>query len=204
MSDTNAVQNADSTPIATSTTKGATPAASQGTDGPDHSGPDSPQGAVNLTVEILKSATHESQRLRIDGQQSLLHVLDEGAKALNENLLPTAEAPFDHLRGIYQHDQAGPQLDLNLTLDEFLDEKPVTHRFGIELVLAIRVNTRWREAPAQSMTPKDILSLFGLSSQEYSLYLPDGKEPLAVDTPIDLHRGEAFEAQKDGKYGGGR
>jgi hypothetical protein len=41
----------------------------------------------------------------------------------------------------------GPPLDLSLTLAEFLKEKPRTHHFAVELVLAIRVNTRWRVAP---------------------------------------------------------
>lgn len=42
---------------------------------------------------------------------------------------------------------------------------------------------------------------FGLNPAEYSLYAIDGKDPLPPDTPLNLRRGERFEAQKDGRYG---
>jgi hypothetical protein len=72
----------------------------------------------------------------------------------------------------------------------------------VELVLAIQINTRWRIAPQKQMTPKDILALAGLPWQEYSLYFPpDSVDPLPPDTPVELHRGQHFEAQRDGKYG---
>ena len=52
------------------------------------------------------------------------------------------------------------------------------------------------------MTPKAILALAGLSWEQYSLYYPDdSKEPLPPDAPVKLHRGQRFEAQRDGKYG---
>ena len=52
------------------------------------------------------------------------------------------------------------------------------------------------------MTPRAILTLADLSPEEYSLYFPsDSKVPLPPDTPVKLHRGQRFEAQRDGKYG---
>jgi len=42
----------------------------------------------------------------------------------------------------------------------------------VELVLAIQINTRWRVAPKEEMTPKAILELADLPPAEYSLYFP--------------------------------
>jgi hypothetical protein len=42
---------------------------------------------------------------------------------------------------------------------------------------------------------------FGLDPAEYSLYRVDAKDPLAPDAALPLHRGDRFEAQKDGRYG---
>ena len=93
-------------------------------------------------------------------------------------------------------------MNLELTLGEFLREEPRTHHFAVELVLSIQINTRWRIAPEKEMTPKEILTLADLPWQEYSLYYPrDSVDPLQPDTPAKLHRGERFEAQRDGKYG---
>lgn len=76
--------------------------------------------------------------------------------------------------------------------------------FGIELVLAFRVNVRWAVAPAPQMTPRQILALpaINLPYEQYTLYLPGSSDPLPLDTPITITRGEALEAQRDGKYGG--
>ena len=84
--------------------------------------------------------------------------------------------------------------------------KGTTKDFGIELVLAFRVNTRWAVATSSDMTPKQILALpgIGLDYQQYTLYLPGSSDPLPLDKPIHLERGAALEAQRDGKYGEGR
>jgi hypothetical protein len=134
---------------------------------------------------------------------TLLEVFELSAKELQAELLPPRPAtPLDRFRGIYDG-SIGEPLDLSITLGEFLEERPSTHHFAVELVLAIRVNTRWRVAPTAEMTPVAILTLFGLSSDEYSLYRPHEHEPLPPNAPVRLHRGEGFEAQKDGRYGGG-
>lgn len=59
-------------------------------------------------------------------------------------------------------------------------------------------------APNPDMTPKEILSLpaINLDYRQYTLYLPGSNDPLPLDKPIHLKRGEALEAQRDGKYGG--
>jgi hypothetical protein len=158
---------------------------------------------VEVSVERYGDGDHRRQHFRVSRNATLLSVLDEGARKLDEKLLPSPEEPLDHLRAVYRDHEAGPSLNLELTVGAFLKEKPVTHHFAIELVLAIRINTRWRAAPKKEMTPRAILGLAGLSPEEYSLYASStSKEPLPPDTPIELHRGEHFEAQRDGKYGG--
>ncbi len=56
------------------------------------------------------------------------------------------------------------------------------------------------------MTPKQILALpgVGLDYQQYTLYLPGSSDPLPLDKPIHLKRGEALEAERHhaGRAGG--
>jgi hypothetical protein len=157
---------------------------------------------VEISVERFHDPTHERQHFRMPRGATLLEVLDRGARELGEHLLPSPEEPLDKLRGVYRDHQAGEPLNLELTLGEFLREEPRTHHFAVELVLAIRINTRWRIAPEKEMAPKGILALADLPWEEYSLYNPpESLVPLPPDTPVELHRGERFEAQRDGKYG---
>jgi hypothetical protein len=159
---------------------------------------------VEILVKVLHHPDHEPRRFHVKREATLLEVLDEAARKLDVKLLPNPHAPLDRLRGVYEHHQVGEPLDLNLTIEEFLRHEPRTHHFAIELVLAIEINTRWRVAPEKEMTPKAILTLAGLPWEQYSLYYPaDSVDPLPPDTPVKLHRGQRFEAQRDGKYGQG-
>jgi hypothetical protein len=160
---------------------------------------------VEVSVELAGDSEHHRHHFHISRDARLLEVLDEGARKLGVHLLPNPAEPLDRLHGVYENHEIGPPLELSLTLVEFLKENPRTHHFAVELVLAIRVNTRWRVAPEKDMTPRAILALADLSSDEYSLYFPpDSVDPLPPDTPVELRRGERFEAQRDGKYGAGR
>ncbi len=157
---------------------------------------------AEISVELLHDPEHERRHFRVPRIATLLEVLDEGATKLGVALLPTPGAPLDRLRPVYDGHQAGDPLDLQMTLGDFLRQEPKTHHFAVELVLAIQINTRWRIAPEKQMTPKEILTLAGLPWQEYSLYFPpDSVDPLPPDTPVELRRGQRFEAQRDGKYG---
>jgi hypothetical protein len=157
---------------------------------------------AEISVELFDDAEHHRRRFRVARTTLLLEVLDEGARELDVKLLPNPQQPLDLLRGVYRDHEKGTPLKLDLTLAEFLMQEPVTHHFAVELVLAVQINTRWRVAPQQEMTPRAILELAGLSPAEYSLYYPcDSVEPLPPDTPIKLHRGQRFEGQRDGKYG---
>jgi len=156
---------------------------------------------VEVSAALL-SDLEKRTRFEVLRDSPLLDVLDEGARKLNVSLLPDPRVPLDHLRGVYPGDKVSEPLDLKLTLAGFLRQPDATDQFAVELVLAIQINTRWRVAPTPQMDPRAILTLAGLSPQEYSLYLPpDSVDPLPPDKPVELHRGERFEAQRDGKYG---
>ena len=157
---------------------------------------------AEVSIELYNYAEHRRQHFRVAKTAILLDVLDEGARKLDVRLLPDSQKPLDLLRGVYRDHAAGTPLNLDLTLGKFLNQEPVTHHFAVELVLAIQINTRWRVAPKEEMTPKAILELADLPPAEYSLYFPcDSVAPLPPDTPVKLHRGQRFEAQRDGKYG---
>jgi len=153
-------------------------------------------------VEVLHHPDHEPKLVHAKAHDTLLEVMDQAARKLDVKLLPDAHAPLDNFRGVYEHHRVGEPLDLSETVEDFLRQEPTTHQLAIELVLAIEINTRWRIAPEKEMTPKAILALAGLSWEQYSLYYPaDSVDPLPPDTPVKLHRGQRFEAQRDGKYG---
>jgi hypothetical protein len=159
---------------------------------------------VEIRAEVLHEPDHEPRHFKVKRDETLLEVLDHAARTLDVKLLPNPHTPLDLLRGVYEHHRVGEPLDLTMTVENLLHSENKTHHFAIELVLAIEINTRWRIAPDKEMTPKAILTLAGLAWEQYSLYYPaDSVEPLPPDTPIKLHRGQRFEAQRDGKYGEG-
>lgn len=159
---------------------------------------------VPVTVRLLPVG--EEARFRLPANAALQEVLEQGAEQLHVELLPPApEETLDRLHGILRHGDVGPAIeDLDQSLETYVDEKDATHDFGIELVLAFRVNTRWAVATAPQMTPRSILALpaVNLDYQQYTLYLPGSADPLPLDQPITMTRGMALEAQRDGKYGG--
>lgn len=133
---------------------------------------------------------------------NLGEVFVKGAAALGEPLLPPApHAPLDLLRYLKQgRDWSEPLTNLEQPLWLALAHG-VTRHFGIEYKLLVKINTRWGTAPSATATPRELLTTFGMSPQEFSLYKIDAVEPLPPDTPLSLQRGDCFEAQKDGKYG---
>lgn len=163
-----------------------------------------PEGEEAEIRAALLPDVEQTKPFKMALVSSLLEVLEKAAKELGVKLLPNSDRPLDRLHGIFGHERVGDSLDLEITLAQFLEAKPATHLFGVELVRAIRVNTRWLIAPEERMTPKSILALAGLSWEEYSLYSPpESTQPLPPDSDISLSRGEKFEAQRDGKYGSG-
>ena len=164
-----------------------------------------PPRAITVTTQILREGSRRFSH-RLPPTATLLDVLQAGAAKARVDLLPSMEEPLDHLRNSRRKQGFGPPIeDLNEELSEYLEKHGTTRRFGIELVLAICVNTRWAVATSCSMTPREILALpgIGLDYTQYTLYLGDDPNLLPLDTPIELERGLCFEAQKDGKYGEG-
>lgn len=134
---------------------------------------------------------------------SLREVMGLGAKALGEELLPPdAPVPLDHLRNRRGHQWSDPIENLETPLWAALAHGDSRH-FGIEYRLEVRINARWGVAPRDPITPRELLVAFQFDPAEYSLYHTDRAEPLPPDTAIKVHRGECFEAQKDGRYGSG-
>jgi hypothetical protein len=159
---------------------------------------------IHVSVDFLESEL-EAQKFKLPENASLLEVMQVGARLASVTLLPNGENPLDRLHAILKHGEIGPPIeDLRQALGNFIHDRDGKHNFGIELVRAFRVNTRWAVAPQPEMTPHQILALLGLNFQEYTLYQPGSVTPLPLDTAIPVERGTVFEAQRDGKYGQGR
>lgn len=158
---------------------------------------------VQVTTRLLTPDAEEF-KFKLPQTAPLLEALQHGAALAHATLLPTQDAPLDRLRNILKHDEIGPAIeDLDQAVGDFVRPPGTTKNFGIELILAFRVNTRWAEAPKSELSPREILALpeINLDYQQYSLYLPNSTDLLPLDTPIKIERGKAFEAQRDGRYG---
>lgn len=156
---------------------------------------------VRITSRILGDPAHPL-RLAMDRDDLLEQVITETLKHEHLELPAPPERPLDQLHNLGPQDEPGPVIEnLEQPLWEYLRQSHTTRDFGVHLVLAIRVNHAWAVAPEAEMTPRAILQLFHLDPAEFSLYLPEAKEPLPPDVPVKLERGKIFEAQKDGKYG---
>jgi hypothetical protein len=158
---------------------------------------------VQVTTRLLAPDAEEF-KFKLPDTAPLLEVLQRGTELAHVTLLPTTDAPVDRLRNIFKHDQMGPVIeDLDQAVGEFVTRPGTTKDFGIELVLAFRVNTRWAIAPKPELSPREILALpqINLDYTQYSLYFPNSTELLPLDTPIKIERATAFEAQRDGRYG---
>jgi hypothetical protein len=160
-------------------------------------------GELKIRLGIQRWPTGQEHHFSARLADPLLEVMRHGAKELGEPLLPPhAPEPLDLLRARkrHGHEWSDPITDLDMPLWVALVDGN-SRRFAIEYRLIIRINTKWDIAPAEQMTPKQLLSSFGFDPNDYSLYREHSPDVLPPDTPIHLKRGEHFEAQKDGRYG---
>jgi hypothetical protein len=159
---------------------------------------------VHVSARILQDDA-ETFRFSLSRDATLLDLMAEGVRLAGVSLLPSADAPFDQLHNLRGND-IGPAIeDMDQIVRDFVREPAHSQHFGIRLVLAFRVNTRWAVAPRPQLSPREILALpeIELDYTQYTLYRPGSTEPLPLDEAVTIQRGAAFEAQRDGRYGGG-
>jgi hypothetical protein len=154
--------------------------------------------AVRLGIQEWPHGAEHHLKAHLD--ELLGEVLVKGAETLGKPLLPPPPAePFDSLRGRRDHEWSeplAPDTPLWIAL-----AKGYSRRFGVEFRLTVQINAKWGVASQHSLTPRQLLTEFGFDPAQYSLYPAHSADLLPPDQPLDLHRGERFEAQKDGKYG---
>ncbi len=119
-----------------------------------HAGPadeHAPGGPHDLTVTARVLPGGSPTKFKIADNAPLLQLLEDGARHLGIQLLPPPPLrPLDRLHDIVKHDEVGPVIgDLDQSVGEYSKGKGTTKDFGIELVLAFRVNTHGpsRRAP---------------------------------------------------------
>lgn len=155
---------------------------------------------IALTIREWKKI--EEVQLRANPDDTLGEVLGDGAQALGRRILPPGPAaPLDLLRGqLHNGVWSEPITDLSQILRRALN-KQFNKEFAIEFRLIVKINALWGLAPAKEVTPRQLLAAFGMDASEFTLYPPDSETEYPADTPIQLKRGDKFEAQKDGRYG---
>lgn len=158
------------------------------------------QRKISLTVRKWKDGERVNFEARLG--DDLGEVLQKGARALGERVLPPGNTtPLDLLRARkHSGEWSRPIQDLTLPLWVALLKK-YDRRFAIEYVLAVKINATWGISPKEQITPRELLAAFGMDANEFTLYAVDSDQPLPVDTPMAVKRGQKFEAQKDGRYG---
>src|SRR6185436_8438323 len=164
-----------------------------------------PAKAQTLKVQVgFRELPHGHEaKFKTSLTDTLLEVFAEGAQQLGKPLLPPgSNHPLDVLRCRERHGEGWSDPITGLERPLWLAlAKGCTRHFGVEYVLAVKINTKWAIAPSSTMTPRELLTSFEFDPSQFSLYKPDSTEPLPADAAISLHRGDMFEAQKDGRYG---
>jgi hypothetical protein len=164
-----------------------------------------PGRARHLKVQVGFRELPDGEEVKFKASlaDTLLAVFEQGAEQLGKPLLPPASKdPLDVLRCRERHGAGWSDPITGLERPLWLAlAQGCTRHFGIEYLLAVKINTKWSVALSATMTPRELLTSFGLDPTQFSLYQPDSAEPLPPDTPISLRRGDMFEAQKDGRYG---
>ena len=159
--------------------------------------------SLPVRMSVRKIHTDDIEHFHAHLGDSLKRVYEKAAEALDEPLLPPPPSPTLDVLLFHAHDGEWqqPTCHLDTPLWEALAEG-MTRHLGIEYRLVVRINAKWGVAKHEKTTPRELLVEFGFDPAQFSLYRCDSKEPLPPDVSLHLHRGEHFEAQKDGRYGG--
>jgi len=159
------------------------------------------KGHVTVKVHILPSG--EFRTIKVQADITMEKLMEKIAKEFGQKLLPPHPlALLDKIFCYGKHNELlGPITDLSLPLGKVIVQYRCKKKFGLELVRSIKVNAAWKVAPKEIMTPADILALFGMDYNQYTIYLPDSQDPLPLRVGINIKRGDCFEAIKDGRYG---
>lgn len=158
----------------------------------------------HIPVKISLLPVGEFRVIRVPIDITIGELMAKIAKEFDKKLLPPAPlAPFDRIFSYdKQNNLIGPITDLSMPLVRALVQYHCKKKFSLELVRSIKVNSTWKVAPKDIMTPGEILDLFGMDYTQYTIYLPDSQDPLPLHVGLNIERGDCFEAIKDGKYGG--
>ncbi|HZS04818.1 MAG TPA: E2/UBC family protein [Blastocatellia bacterium] len=169
----------------------------------DHGKPPASFSHRKVRLGIRELPGGDEKHFRAALTDTLLEVFEQGAQVLGKPLLPPAPAePKDYLRcrERHGHDWSEPLTELSQPLWLALAHGCSRH-FGIEYRLLIKINVKWDVAPSPNATPRQLLTSFGFDPAQFSLYRADSAAFLPPDTPLQIRRGDLFEAQADGKYG---
>ena len=161
-----------------------------------------PEAAHHVKLEVRLLPDGAPVALRIERSATLLELLPGAAEALDVQLLPNTDEPLDTLHNLGPREHDDLVTDLDVSVEDYLRAPHTTHDFGVRLERVLLVNTQARVAPTASLSPREILSLFGMDAS-YALFLPNIDEPLPLDGEIPIERGTRLEAQRDGRYGVG-
>ena len=158
---------------------------------------------IRLHLRVRKWPDGPECSIRSQLKDTLLDVLLEGAKQIgNQVLPPSSKEPLDLLRCKERDGDVWGEPIVELQTPLWLAlVKGCSRRFAIEFRRSVKINAKWGVAPDPEMTPRQLETLFGFDPTQYSLYRPQSATPLSPDVPLELKRGDCFEAQKDGKYG---
>ena len=161
------------------------------------------KGAIQVRISVLQWPHGKEYLLRVRLEDTLLDIMQAGAKSVGLPLLPPPpHEPLDFLRSQKRHGGgwSQPLTELKTPLWLVL-VKEYSRSFAIEFRRAVKINAQWGIAPTPEITPRDLETLFGFDPEQFSLYRANSNDFLPPDTPLSLKRSDCFEAQKDGKYG---
>ncbi len=162
-----------------------------------------PPGLAKLKIRlaIQRWPNGEESHFRAELSDSLVEILRHGAEALGTPALPPHPAePLDTLLCRRHGHEWESLADLQTPLWILLAEGFSRH-FAIDFKTIIQINARWGTASNSSMSPRELLTSFGFDPAQFSLYYATSSDLLPPDTPLNIQRGDRFEAQKDGRYG---